>query len=80
VPLLRRPARFQARASAQMDFARGVAEMAGSIAEARPNRLSPEYCLHNIELVLAIHQAAELSMPYCVKTKFEPIEPMPWAR
>jgi predicted dehydrogenase len=80
VPLVRRPPRYQARASAQMDFARGIAEMASAIAEKRPCRLSPEYGLHNTEIVLAIHDAARLGTPYRVRSTFSPMEPMPWAQ
>lgn len=79
VPLVRRPPRFLRRAAAQMDFARGIAEMADAISEERPCRLSPEYSLHNNEVVLAIQEAG-LGMPYRLTTTFEPMEPMPWAR
>jgi predicted dehydrogenase len=80
VPLVRRPPRYQSRASAQMDFSRGIAEMANALAEERPCRLSPEYSLHNTEVVLAIHDAARLGTPYQVRSTFSPMEPMPWAR
>lgn len=79
VPLVRRPPRYQSRASAQMDFSRGIAEMARAITEERPCRLSPEYSLHNTEVVLAIHDAARLGTPYEVRSTFSPMEPMPWA-
>jgi predicted dehydrogenase len=80
VALVRRPLRQLKRASAQMDLARGVAEMAEALAERRPSRLSMEYCLHNTEIVLAIHGASTTAMPYRVTTTFSPMEPMPWAR
>lgn len=80
IRLVRRPPRFQRRASAQMDFARGLAEMAEALAEGRACRLSPEYSLHNTEIVLAIQQAARRTMPYRLTTTFVPPEPMPWAR
>jgi len=79
IPLVRRPPRFQRRASAQMDFARGIAEMADALSERRPCRLSPEYSLHNNELVLAI-QDGGAGGTYRPTTTFEPMEPMPWAR
>lgn len=81
VRLVRRPPRrLLTRAAAQMDLARGVAELAESVAERRPCRLSMEYGLHNTELVLAIHNAATTPMPYRPTTSFSPMEPMPWAR
>jgi predicted dehydrogenase len=80
VRLVRRPLRLLTRASGQMDFARGVAEVAEALVERRPCRLSMEYCLHNTEVVLAIHNAATTTMPYRPITSFAPMEPMPWAR
>jgi predicted dehydrogenase len=76
---VRKSPRPLARAAAQMDFARGVAEMADALAERRPCRLSIDYSLHNTEVVLAIHNAAKMEMPYRVASSFEPMEPMPWA-
>ena len=63
-----------------MDFARGVAEVADAMREDRPCRLSARYSLHVNELVLAIHHAKENNCTYQVKSHFEPIEPMAWAR
>jgi predicted dehydrogenase len=67
------------RGSQQMDFARGVAELAASIKESRPCRLSKRYSLHTNELVIAIDHAHATGSPYTVTTKFDPIDPMPWA-
>jgi len=63
-----------------MDFSRGVAEMAQAIAENRSCRLSAQYSLHVNEIVLAIQNALEHSCTYKVKSTFDPIEPMPWAK
>jgi predicted dehydrogenase len=71
--------RYRYRGSQQMDFARGVAELAASIGECRPCRLSGRYCLHTNELVIAIDHALATGAPYAVTTTFDPIEPMPWA-
>ena len=62
-----------------MDFSSGVAELADSIAENRPCRLSARFCLHVNELVLAIQNASEVGQPYRVESTFDPIEPMAWA-
>ena len=67
------------RGAQQMDFCRGVAEMAAAIGENRACRLSPMFALHNNEIVLAIHYALESGAPYQLTTTFDPIEPMPWA-
>jgi predicted dehydrogenase len=79
IPLVRRPPRFLARAAAQMDFARGVAELADAAAEGRPCRLSMDYGLHNNEVVLAIHEAPGRGATRRMTTTFAPMEPMPWA-
>jgi predicted dehydrogenase len=71
--------RFKYRGSQQMDFSRGVAEMASAITEKRPCRLSARYSLHVNEIVLAIQNALETSSSYKITSTFDPIEPMPWA-
>ena len=68
--------RYRYRGSQQMDFARGVAELAASIREDRPSRLSKRYSLHTNELVIAIHQARDTGVPYKTTTTFDPIEPL----
>ncbi len=73
------PLRHKHKGSQQMDFARGVAEMASAIKEGRTNRLSPQFSLHVLEVTLAIQNALEQSTTYRVTTTFDPIEPMPWA-
>ena len=72
--------KYNYRGAFQMDFARGIAEVASAIREERPCRLSARYSLHVNELALAIHNATENSRTYTVKSDFEPIEPMPWAK
>lgn len=79
-PLVRKPLKFGYKGAQQMDFARGVAELAAAIQEKRPCRLSPRFSLHNNELVLAIQNALETGAPHKLTTTFEPLEPMPWAR
>ncbi len=79
VPLVRPVQKFDYRGAQQMDFARGVAELAASVRESRPSRLATDFSLHNNELVLAISQAAEASMPYAMTTTFVPPLPMEWA-
>ena len=46
-----------------MDFIRGVADLADSIREHRPCRLSERYCLHIDELVIAIGRPSATSAP-----------------
>jgi predicted dehydrogenase len=79
-PLMGTKTKYNYRGAFQMDFARGIAEVADAIREDRPCRLSARYSLHVNELVLAIHHATETNSTYQVKSTFEPIEPMPWAK
>ena len=72
--------KFNYRAAFQMDFARGIAELANAIKENRPCRLSARYSLHVNEIVLAIHNAYKTNSTYTVKSTFDPIEPMAWAK
>ncbi len=79
VPLVRAAGSYSYRGTQQMDFARGVAELAGSVAEHRPNRLGADVSLHVTELVLAISGALTTSPSYEMTSTFAPPAPMPWA-
>ena len=61
------------------DFCLGPAELASAFREHRACRLSPEYCLHNTEIVLAIHNSLTDGPHYTMTTSFPPMEPLPWA-
>ncbi len=71
--------RFKYKGSQQMDFARGVAEMAAAIQQGKLCRLSPRFSLHVLEVTLAIQNALENNTTYQVTSTFDPVEPMPWA-
>ena len=79
-PLVGSKTKFSYGGAFQMDFARGIADIADAIREDRSCHLSARYCLHVNELVLAIHQASENNCTYRVKSNFEPVEPMAWAK
>lgn len=68
------------KGAAAMDFARGIAELADAVANKRNSRLSPRFSLHITELALAIHNAGPQGCHYTVKSRFEPMAPMPWAQ
>ncbi|MGF1478681.1 MAG: Gfo/Idh/MocA family protein [Cyanophyceae cyanobacterium] len=80
VPLVGNRSQLRTKASQQMDYCRGVAELATAITEQRPCRLSAQYSLHINEIVLAIHNALETGSSYRLTSSFEPMEPMPWAK
>jgi hypothetical protein len=64
----------------RVDFCLGPSEVAKAIMEKRQCRLSSKYCLHNTEIVLAIHNAGKNDYEYRIKTTFDPIDPMDWAK
>jgi predicted dehydrogenase len=63
----------------RVDFCLGPAEVATALRESRPCRLPPQYCLHNTEVVLAIHNSLETGSNHKVTTSFAPLDPLPWA-
>jgi predicted dehydrogenase len=63
----------------RVDFCLGPAEIATALRDRRPCRLSPEYCLHNTEIVLAIHNSLETGSNHAITTSFAPMDPLPWA-
>lgn len=65
--------------SSFMDFCRGPAEMAQSVLENRPCRLSTDFSLHVNELTLAISRSTNNGLCQTIETSFDPILPMPWA-
>lgn len=61
----------------RVDFCLGPAELATALRERRRCWLTPEYCLHNTEVVLAIHDALATGTHYPVETSFAPMSPLP---
>jgi hypothetical protein len=66
------------RGAQKRNFARGIAELAAAVSEGRSSRLSPAYCLHINEIVLAIHNALETGAPHQLVSTFEPMAAMPY--
>ncbi len=60
-----------------MDFFRGPAEMARSLAEKRRCAIPADFLLHVVELTLAIQNARTSGEPYRVATSFSPLSPLP---
>jgi predicted dehydrogenase len=67
------------RGAQQMDFARGIADLAEAIENKRSPRLSGRYSLHVNEMVLAIHYATAQGCTYQMQTDCPVVEPLPWA-
>lgn len=66
--------------SASMNFALGPVEMLAALREGRQSRLPADLALHMNEVTLALQYAGETSGAQAMSTRFEPVEPMPWAR
>ena len=62
----------------RMDFAAGVAELALSLFEERPSRLSPRFSLHVNEVAIALHNAG-VGVVYKTRSRFDPVQPLPWS-
>ncbi|RUL88927.1 Gfo/Idh/MocA family protein [Tautonia sociabilis] len=70
---------YKTAGASRCDFARGVAELAASIREGRPCRLSAQFSLHVNEIVLTLQEPGTMGCPRRLTTTFDPVEPMPWA-
>ncbi len=81
VPLVRRPhpAGYDGGSSHQMDFARGVADLAAAIHEGRDPRLSSRFGLHVHEIVSCLSDPQAMGAPRPLATGCPPMLPMPWA-
>ncbi|MFC7550034.1 Gfo/Idh/MocA family protein [Plantactinospora sp. GCM10030261] len=62
-----------------MDFARGVAEVAAQAAGSPSRHMDARHALHVLEIVLAITASATGPARTAIRSTFDPIEPMPWA-
>ncbi|NDJ78004.1 MAG: Gfo/Idh/MocA family oxidoreductase [Chloroflexi bacterium] len=79
-PLVRKPVfRYPVKDSLYMDFSRGVAELAHAIEDQRPSRMSADLALHINEVALAIQYPEIMGCPRTLTTRFDPVDPMPWA-
>jgi len=63
----------------RMDFAAGLAELARSVRDGRPCRLSARFSLHVNEVALALQNAGTNSSVYVTRSRFEPVQPLDWA-
>lgn len=63
----------------RMDFAAGLAELARSVRDGRPCRLSARFSLHVNEVALALQNAGTNSTVYITRSRFKPVQPLDWA-
>jgi predicted dehydrogenase len=67
------------KGAATMNFALGPVELLAALKDGRPSRLAADFVLHLTEVTLAIQNAHDTAGPYTTRTRFAPVEPMPWA-
>jgi len=79
-PLLRRPPEKPAEMPNNIDFCRGISELAEAICEKRPCRLSADFGVHIDEICEMISSRSNMGSPLVPTTTFEPMEPMDWAK
>jgi len=80
VRMARQPAMRPKRGEPTMDFARGVAELAGALRENRPSRLDADFAVHIAEVTEILQHPDRCARPAPVQSSFQPIAPMDWAR
>lgn len=77
-PLARKPPVRFVSADKQVDFCRGPAEMAQSIREHRPCRMSAGLGLHITELTEVLQYPERFGGSKKINSTFDPIEPLSW--
>lgn len=73
-------AKLGRKGSTSLNYALGPVETLEAIAEGRRSRMPTDLALHMNEVTLALQNAGETGGAVRMTTRFEPIEPMPWAR
>ncbi len=63
----------------KVDYCLGPVELVNAVRDRRPSRLSARFCLHITELTLATHESIDAGRNVVIKSRFDPIAPMPWA-
>lgn len=79
IPPVRKRKVTRAANGANMDFTRGLVEMAEALAENRVPRLAGRFALHITEVSLALQYPDRFGADYSVTSSFTPMSPMPWA-
>jgi predicted dehydrogenase len=66
-------------APGQMDWARGIVDLAESIVDDRPHRATGDQAAHIVDVLVAAHRSMREERPVEVTSSFPPPAPMPWA-
>ena len=77
-PFARPPKYVSSGDGKPVDFLRGPAELADSIRESRPCRLSADMGVHIVEIIETLQYPERFESPRTLRTTFDPIAPLPW--
>ena len=69
---------FRSEDEVNVDWAKGVAELADSILHKRKCRLDMNHALHIMEIIDVLENANNFSGPQKIRTVFDPIQPADW--
>lgn len=78
VPYARKPTKVRSGKDKPVDFCRGPDEMAKSIREGRPCRLSGELGIHIFELIEGLQYPEKFERRHKITSTFAPIKPLEW--
>lgn len=78
VPYAKKPTKTRSGKNKPVDFCRGPDEMATSISEGRPCRLSGELGVHIFEIIQGLQYPEKFSSRHQITSTFEPIQPLEW--
>ena len=62
-----------------VDWARGLVELAESLAEGRPHRLAAAHGAHLVDVLAAVDRSRREGAAVAVDSSFDPPAPLPWA-
>jgi predicted dehydrogenase len=79
-PFAIKPSRVFVARDKRVDFCRGLSEMAESIRQNRPCRLSANLGLHIVDLIDALQHPERSGGRRNIESTFEPIRPLEWIR
>ncbi len=72
--------KFRSQDEVNVDWAKGVAELADAILHKRKCRLDMSHALHVMEIIDVLENARSFSGPQKIRTVFDPIEAVDWIK
>jgi len=78
LPRISKKSRFDYGGAQQMDFARGIHSLALAVQQGVRGHMPEDFCLHNAEIYLCIHNATAAGKTAAMETTFAHLEPFDW--